>query len=137
MGSATNFAQLNQDLNRKIALMGELIESRHGEAFGLTYFNQAIATLNRGLYAASADYFLAAALAFWKANDEGNVQTSLSRLSQYCFPRMRQRDLITRPSIEEKYALLLREMERANTGGRWQVAIKDLKQAMTDARARK
>jgi len=137
VGSATNFAQLNADLTRKIALMGEVIESRHGEAFGLTYFNQAIATLNRGLYAASTDYFLAAALAFWKANDEGNVQTCLARLNQYCFPRLRQRDFATRPAIDEKYALLLREMERANTGGRWQVAIKDLKKAMTEARARK
>lgn len=137
VGSATNFAQLNQDLTRKIALMGELMESRHGEAFGLTYFNQAIATLNRGLFAAATDYFLAAALAFWKGNDEGNVQTCLSRLNQYCFPRLRGRDFASRPAIDEKYLLLLREMEKADTGGRWQVAIKDLKQAMADARARK
>lgn len=137
VGSATNFAQLNADLTRKIALMGEMLESRHGEAFGLTYFNQAIATLNRGIYAASTDYFLAAALAFWKANDEGNVQTCLARLNQYCFPRLRQRDFATRPAIDEKYALLLREMEKANTGGRWQVAINDLKKAFAEARARK
>ncbi|MBL6763401.1 MAG: hypothetical protein ISQ14_00485 [Verrucomicrobiae bacterium] len=137
MGSSTNFAQLNEDLNRKIALMAELIESKHGEAFGLTYFNQAIITLNRGLYPAATDYFLAATLAYWKGQDEGNVQTCLARLNQYCFPRMRQRDFGLRPSIDERYALLLGEMERANTGGRWQVAIKDLKQAMADARARK
>lgn len=136
-GSATNLAQLNSDLTRKIALMGELIESRHGEAFGLTYFNQAIATLNRGMYSAATEYFLSATLAFWKGHDEGNVQTCLSRLNQYCFPRLTQRDFAARPDIDEKYALLLRELERANTGGRWQVAIKDLKASMTKARARK
>lgn len=136
VGSATNLAQINADLTRKIALMGELIESRHGEAFGLTYFNQAIATLNRGLYAASTEYFLAAAISFWKAADETNVQTCIARLNQYCFPRMRSRDVAGRPAIDEKFALLLRELERANTGGKWQVAIQDLRKAMAEARTR-
>jgi hypothetical protein len=79
----------------------------------------------------------ASALAFWKANDEANVQTCIARLNQYCFPRLRPRDISTRPAIDEKYALLLRELERANTGGKWQVAIQDLRKAMAETRTRK
>lgn len=135
--SGTNLAQLDSDLTRKIILMSESIERKYGDAFGITYFNRAVVTLNRGMFPESTEYFLAAALAFWKAGNETQVQTCLSRLFQYCLPRMRQRDLIAQPAVEEKYSILLRELSRANTGGKWQVAITDLQRHMSQVQQRK
>ncbi len=137
-GSSSNaIARLNSDITRKIVMISDQIDQRYGEVAGLTYFNQAIATLNKGLPAASAEYFMSAALAFWQSGDENNVQTCMARLFQYCLPRMRQRDLAARPSVEEKYGLLLAKMESLNTGGKWQVAIGELRRLMSEVKARK
>jgi len=135
--SGTNIAQLNAELTRKIVLMNESFERKYGDAFGITYFNRAVVTLNRGMYPESTEYFLAAALAFWKSGNEAEVQTCLARLFQYCLPRLRQRDLVGRPAVEEKYAMLLTELSRANTGGKWQIAITDLQRHMAQAKQRK
>ncbi len=135
--SNTNVTQLNDDLTRKVVLMNDALERRYGDAFGMTYFNRAIATLNRGMYPDATEHFLASALAFWKGGKETDVQTCLSRLFQYCLPKLRQRDLITRPDIEEKASLLLSTLERANTGGKWQVAINDMRRHMTQVQQRK
>ena len=135
--SGTNLTQLNEDLTRKIILMNEALERRYGDAFGMSYFNRSVATLNRGMYPEATEYFLASALAYWKAGKEADVQTCLARLFQYCFPRLRQRDLITRPDIEEKYSLLLNSLERAKTGGKWQVAINDMRRHMSQVQQRK
>lgn len=137
-GNSSNaLTRLNEDLTRKIVMMSDQVDQRYGEVAGLTYFNQAIATLNKGIYPASTEYFMSSALAFWQAGDEANVQTCLSRLFQYCLPRLRQRDLIARPSVEEKYGLLVSKMESLNTGGKWQVAIGELRRMMSDVKARK
>jgi len=137
-GTSSNaFARLNEDFTRKIIMMSDQVDQRYGEVAGLTYFNQAIATLNKGIYPAATEYFMSSALAFWQAGDENNVQTCLSRLFQYCLPRLRQRDLAARPSVEERYGLLLAKMESLNTSGKWQVAIGELRRMMSDVKARK
>lgn len=135
--SNTNLAELDGDLTRKIILVRDNMERKYGDAFGIIYWDQAVKAVNtRRMFPEATEYFLAAALAYWRGEKEADVNKCLSRLFEFCFPFLRQQDLILRPEIEEKYALLLSVMEQQNTGGKWQVAIVDMRRHMQDVRQR-
>lgn len=134
--SSNTLAQLGEETNRKIQLMTELIEKRNAHAFGLTYFDNAIRAVNARQFPVGADYFISAALFFMRAQDEVNLNTSISRLNQFCFPNLRAEDFTTRPVIEEKFATLVEGLEKANVNGRHAVALTDLRREFQAARRR-
>lgn len=136
VGSATNLTAQNEELTRKIALMAELIERRYADAFGLVYRDHAIALLRSKYYAVSCEYFAASALAFLKADDDGNLNNVLTNLIRYGLPGARQRDFAARPSIAQKMDQLLAELDRANAQGKHQVALLDLRRLYLEARQR-
>lgn len=126
--SSTNFQALRADLENKIRLMTLATEQRYGDAFGFVYMNRAISAVNVNKdYAQATELFLAAALVLWKANKFDDFQTCLARINDTCFKVLNRRMLVARPTIEEKYIMLLVAMEKGNTGNRWQVAINDLR----------
>lgn len=126
--SNTNLQQLKEDVDNKIRLMFLARDQKYGDAFGYMYLSRAIPAVNNKAYAEATEHFLSAAMAFWMSNREAEFQTCLARLNDICFKALNRRMLIAHPTIEEKFAMLLIAMEKGNTGGRWQVAINDLRQ---------
>lgn len=135
--SSTNFQQLKADIDNKIRLMMLATEQRYGDAFGYVYMNRAISAINVNKdYAEATELFLSAALVLWKSNRLKEFQTCLARLNDTCFKVLNRRMLVARPTIEEKYVMLLLAMEKGNTGNRWQVAINDLRAGWARAQQR-
>ena len=134
--TATNFNQQNIDMTRKIALMADIVETRHSQAFGLVYFERAIQTLNRKYTAVATEYFISASAAFLKSNDEKNLNTCLGNMIRYCFPALRKTDFATHPAIGQNLEKFLLDLERANAQGKHGVAIRDLKRLYSEALGR-
>lgn len=134
--SSNTLAQLGEETNQKIRLMTELIENRNSHPFGLLYFDYAIRSVNAKSFPAATEHFLSAALAFMRARDESNLNTCVSRLIQFGFPNLKADDFTTRPVIEDKFALLVEALEKANVNGRHAVALTDLRREFLAARKR-
>lgn len=134
--SSNSLAQQNEDFNRKLLLMVEVIENRNAHPFGLLYFDYAIRSVNAKNFPAAAEYFLSAALAFQRSRDEGNLNTSISRLNQFCLPNLKADDFTIRPMLDEKFAQLVEALDKGNVNGKHTVALIDLRREFTDARKR-
>jgi hypothetical protein len=134
--SSNTLAQLGEETNQKIRLMTELIENRNAQPFGLLYFDYAIRSVNAKSFPAATEHFLSAALAFLRARDEANLNTCVSRLNQFCLPNLKADDFTARPVIEDKFALLVEGLEKANINGRHAVALTDLRREFLAARRR-
>ena len=134
--SSNSLAQQNEDFNRKILLMVEVIENRNAHPFGLLYFDYAIRAVNTKQFPAATEYFLAAALAFQRSRDDANLNTCLSRLNQFAFPNLKADDFPPRPVIEEKFALLVDTLDKANVNGKHTVALLDLRKEFNEAKKR-
>ncbi|MFM8471069.1 MAG: hypothetical protein ACKODH_14080 [Limisphaerales bacterium] len=137
--SSNTLAQQSEETNQKIRLMTELIENRNAHPFGLLYFDYAIRTINatQKNFPAATEYFLAAANAFLRARDDTNLNTSLARLMQLCFPNLKTDDFTTRPVLDEKFAALVDGLDKANVNGKHTVALLDLRREYSAAKNRK
>lgn len=136
--SSNSLAQQNEDFNRKIVLMAEVIENRHARPFGLLYFDSAIRAVNVNPknFPVATEYFLSAASAFLRSGDEINLNTSLARLSQLCFPNLKTDDFAIKPLLDEKFALLVDALDKANVNGKYTVALGDLRREFGEAKRR-
>lgn len=134
--SSNSLAQQNEDFNRKLLLMVELIENRNAHPFGLLYFDYAIRAVNTKQFPAATEYFLSAALAFQRARDDGNLNTSISRLNQFCLPNLKAEDFTVKPALDEKFAQLVDALDKGNVNGKHTVALIDLRREFADARKR-
>lgn len=134
--SSNSLAQQNEDMNRKILLMAEVIENRNAHPFGLLYFDYAIRAANAKNFPAATEYFLAAGVAFARSRDELNLNICLARITQLGFPNMRVEDFATRPLIEEKFNLLNDALDKGNVNGKYSVAMGELRREFNEARKR-
>ena len=136
--SSNSMAQQNEDMNRKILLMTELIENRNAHPFGLLYFDYAIRSVNatQKNFPAATEYFLAAAVAFARSKDELNLNICIARITQLGFPNMRVDDFATRPMIEEKFNQLNEALDKGNVNGKYSVAMGDLRREFNEAKKR-
>lgn len=136
--SSNSLAQQNEDFNRKILLMVELVETRNAHPFGLLYFDYAIRTVNspQKNYGAATEYFLSAGLAFLRSRDESFLNTCLARLTQLCLPNLKADDFTLKPQVEEKFALLVEALDKANVNGKYTVALVDLRREFVEAKRR-
>ncbi|MBI5802523.1 MAG: hypothetical protein HZA92_17585 [Verrucomicrobia bacterium] len=134
--SSNSLAQQNEDFNRKILLMVDVIENRNAHPFGLLYFDYAIRAVNVKNFPAASDYFLAASIAFLRSRDDSNLNTSLARLSQLCFPNLKMDDFAMKPLLDEKFAQLVDSLDKANVNGRYTVALVDLRREFVEAKRR-
>lgn len=134
--SSNSLAQQNEDINRKILLMTEVIENRNAHPFGLLYFDYAIRAVNTKNFPAATEYFLSAALSFQRSRDDANLTTCISRLNQFCFPNLKTDDFAARPLVEEKFALLVEALEKGNVNGKYTITLGDLRREFLEARKR-
>jgi hypothetical protein len=134
--SSNSLAQQNEDFNRKILLMVDVIENRNAHPFGLLYFDYAIRAVNTKQFPAATEYFLSAALAFQRSRDDGNLNTSISRLNQFCFPNLKVDDFAVKPALDEKFAQLVDALDKGNVNGKHTVALIDLRREFVEARKR-
>lgn len=136
--STNTQAQQNEDFNRKILLMVEVLENRNAHPFGLLYFDYAIRAVNSNPknFLAATEYFLSAGIAFLRSRDDVNLNTSLARLSQLCFPNLKSDDFTTRPQLDEKFAQLLDGLDKGNVNGKYTVALVDLRREFIEAKKR-
>lgn len=136
--SSNSLAQQNEDFNRKILLMVELVENRSAHPFGLLYFDYATRIVNspQKNYPVATEYFLAASLAFLRARDESFLNTSLARLSQLCFPNLKADDFAVKPVLDERFAQLVEALDKANVNGKHTVALMDLRRGILEAKRR-
>lgn len=136
--SSNSLAQQNEDFNRKILLMVELVENRNSHPFGLLYFDYAIRTVNspQKNYGAATEYFLSAGLAFLRARDDSYLNTCLARLTQLCLPNLKSEDFTLKPQLDEKFAQLVDALDKANVNGKHTVAMGDLRREFVEAKRR-
>ena len=134
--SSNSLAQQNEDFNRKILLMVELVENRSAHPFGLLYFDYATRYVASKNYPVATEYFLSASLAFLRARDESLLNTSLSRLSQLCFPNLKADDFTLKPVLDERFAQLVEALDKANVNGKHTVALVDLRRQFLEAKRR-
>ncbi len=136
--STNSQAQQNEDFNRKLLLMVEVIENRNAHPFGLLYFDYAIRAVNSNPknFLAATEYFLSAATAFLRSRDELNLNTSLARLSQLCLPNLKTDDFTSRPQVDEKFAQLVDALDKGNVNGKYTVALADLRREFSEAKKR-
>lgn len=136
--SSNSLAQQNEDFNRKILLMVELVENRNAHPFGLLYFDYAIRTVNspQKNFPAATEYFLSASLAFLRSRDDSYLNTSLARLSQLCFPNLKADDFTVKPLLDERFAQLVDALDKANVNGKYTVAMVDLRREFVEAKRR-
>ncbi len=136
--SSNSLAQQNEDFNRKILLMVEVVENRNAHPFGLLYFDYAIRTVNapQKNFPAATEYFLASSLAFLRSRDESLLHTSLSRLSQLCLPNLKADDFTVKPVLDERFAQLVDALDKANVNGKYTVAMVDLRREFAEAKRR-
>lgn len=134
--SFTNTQLPSEDVNRKIQLMAELIERRSAHPFGLLYFDYAIRAANAKNFPAATEYFLAAGVAFLRSSDELNLNTSIARVTQLGLPNLRVDDFAARPALEEKFTQLHDALDKANTNGKYTVALGELRREYAEARKR-
>lgn len=134
--SSNSLAQQNEDMNRKILLMTELIENRNSQAFGLLYFNQAIASVNAKSFSPATEYFLSAGIAFVRSGDDASLNTCLARLTQLCLPNLKVDDFAARRVLEEKFNQLSDALEKNNVNGKYTVAMGDLRREFLEAKKR-
>ncbi len=134
--SSNSLAQLTEETNQKVRLMADLIESRNSQAFGLLYFNQAIASVNAKNFSAATEYFLSAGIAFVRSRDDVNLNTCLARLTQFGLPNLKADDFAVRPPLEEKFNQLSDALEKSNVNGKYTVAMGDLRREFLEAKKR-
>ena len=134
--SSNSLAQQNEDFNRKILLMVEVLENRSAHPFGLLYFDYATRYVASKNYPVATEYFLAASLAFLRARDESFLNTSLARLSQLCFPNLKADDFAVKPVLDERFAQLVEALDKANVNGKHTVALMDLRRGILEAKRR-
>ena len=139
--SSNSLAQQNEDVNRKILLMVEVIENRHAHPFGLLFFDNAIRAVNAKQFPAGTEYFLSAALAFARSREDtaqnhANLTTTLARLNQFGLQNLKTEDFAARPALEDKFTQLVDALEKANVNGRFTVALGDLRREFADAKRR-
>lgn len=136
--SSNSLAQQNEDFNRKILLMVDVVETRNAHPFGLLYFDYAIRTVNspQKNFPAATEYFLSASLAFLRSRDESLLNTSLSRLSQLCLPSLKADDFTAKPLLDERFAQLVEALDKANVNGKHTVALVDLRREFLEAKRR-
>ncbi len=134
--SSNSLAQQNEEINRKILLMTELVENRNAHPFGLLYFDYAIRAANAKNFSAATEYFLAAGIAFVRSQDEANLNICLARVTQLGFPNMRAEDFAARPLLEDKFSQLNDALAKGNVNGKYTVAMGDLRREFNEAKKR-
>ena len=134
--SSNSLAQQSEDMNRKIVLMTEVIENRNSQAFGLLYFNQAIASVNAKNFSSATEYFLSASIAFVRSNDDANLNTCLARLTQFGLPNLKADDFAARRMLEDKFNQLSDALDKNNVNGKYTVAMGDLRREFLEAKKR-
>lgn len=137
--SETNLQQINAEISSQVTGSIQLWERHTGGVLGWACFDRALASIgskNSRDFPTATEFFLRAGLFFARSGEEAILQTTLSRLSTYCWKSLRAQDFVTRPMIDRYYLELVSELEKANVNGRHQVALQELQRGYTTAKQR-